>query len=384
MSKKLMTLLYMGMLLSLTGCKSMKFSFAENVSVKNTDQKFELVKNQAIITTRLDGKDQRLMLDLGASACVIYDTTVINDFYKREKANFGSAKGAGSGKIKITQVPLSINDNLFSSANKVFTVIDNPAMRSSDLCSLEEKIAGLYGANIFSGQKTILLLNMEEKKLCNLTDSAFANEIANEYQLIKSKFSMYGITVYVVINGKEYPFGFDMGFNGSFTMPAGESIVFAGNPHVSFEGMSAISVTGIETGLTDIYPEMALSFNGLPITSSLMVSSGIKVQNMGMGFIKGFNWIIDYKHKKIYTRKLVAEEKAVANIEYKYLPKIVNGKLLVALKRVGMTDYNVGDEIISVNGQVVNKSNQCELMQMLISNKDWKELNVKTQSRDIK
>ena len=110
-----------------------------------------------------------------------------------------------------------------------------------------------------------------------------------------------------------------------------------------------------------------------------MVSTSIKVQNMGMGFMKGFNWIVDYKHKKIYAKRLTRGESLEMNIAYNYVPKILSGKLIVVLRKAGMTDYNIGDEIISVNGQVVDNNNQCELLQTLIKNHDWKALNVKTQ-----
>lgn len=123
---------------------------------------------------------------------------------------------------------------------------------------------------------------------------------------------------------------------------------------------------------------------GVSATSIIMVSTRIKVQNMGMGFMKGFNWIIDYKHKKMYEKKLAAEATPEMSINYMYVPKILNDKLLVVLKRVGMADYNVGDEIISVDGQPVNNSNKCELLEMLIKNKDWKTLDVKTHAAVIK
>ena len=192
--------------------------------------------------------------------CVIYDTSVINNFYLRDKSTFGSARGAGSGKIKLMQLPLSINDSLFSSPNKVFSVIDNPSLRSKDDCNPGEKFVGLYGRDLFKNKKTILLLDLQEKKLCNLTDEAFAKIMSDGYQEIKSKFNMWGTAVYVVINGKEYPFGFDTGFNGTFTMPVDNIADFATEPHLSYEGIAAISVTGIEKGLTDYYTGKEIFF----------------------------------------------------------------------------------------------------------------------------
>ncbi|MEO8771901.1 MAG: hypothetical protein ABI402_17525 [Ferruginibacter sp.] len=380
MPKNLHCLLYLAAIVSLTNCKSMKFSFSERIVIKNSYQKIELVKNQPIIVTQLEGKDQRLMLDLGSTACLIYDTTVISDYYKREKSSMGNAKGAGTGKIKMIQLHLSINDSLFSSPNKVFIVVDNPALLNKANCSPGEKIAGLYGANLFKMNKTILLLDLQEKRLCNLTNAAFTNTIADGYQEIKSKFNLFGIKLYVLIHGKEYPFGFDTGFNGSFIMPADKNIDFATEPHVSFEGMIGITVTGVEKGLTDLYEGTKISMNGKAFNSTISVSSSIKAQNMGMAFIKGFNWIIDYKHKKVYYKSLAKTEQLNTYASYNYVATILDNKLLVATRKVGMNDYNIADEIISVNGQTVNDNNKCELLEMLIKNNDWKALDVKTQS----
>ena len=383
MLKNFLSIICLIILVSLASCKSMKFSFAERTTTKNSEQQIELVKNQLIVPTLLEGKEQRLMLDLGASTCVIYDTSVINNYYQRDKSSFGSARGAGSGKIGLVQLPLSINDSLFSSHNKVFTVIDNSSMRSKDDCDPGVKFVGLYGRDLFKNNKTILLLDLQGKKLCNVTDKTLTNLLRDGYQEIKSKFNMWGTTVYVTINGKEYPFGFDTGFNGTFTMPADNNAGFVNEPHISYEGMAAITVTGIEKGLTDIYQGKEISFNGTKLTSTITVSSTIKVQNMGMAFMKGFNWIVDYKHKKIYSKRLTTEESLEMKFAYNYVPKILNNKLIVVLRKSGMTDYDIGDEIISVNGEAVDDHNKCELLQVLIKNSDWKTLNVKTQQGDL-
>ena len=71
------------------------------------------------------------------------------------------------------------------------------------------------------------------------------------------------------------------------------------------------------------------------------------------------------------------------NLNYMYVAKILNDKILVALRRVGLTDYNVGDEIIAVKGQSVNDSNKCELLQLLNKSNDWKVLDVKTKAMAV-
>ncbi|MEO8769481.1 MAG: hypothetical protein ABI402_05335 [Ferruginibacter sp.] len=378
MTKNFYLLIGLWIFVCLVSCKAMKFSHAESVNTNNGNEKIELVKNQVLINTQIEGREQSLALDLGAMVSVLYDTAVIKDFYTREKSTFGSAKGAGSGKIKITQLPLTLNDSLFSSQNKVFTVINNDALLNKDKCSTVKKLSGVYGADLFKKNKAILLIDIEEKKLCNLTDSVLTSIIQTGFTEIKSTFGMKIITVYVNIDGKEYPFGFDTGFTGSFTMPYSEDIDFLKDTHISMEGMQAITITGIQKGTSDVYEEKKIAIGATDFVTMISVSTGIKSQNMGMGFMKGFNWVIDYKHKKIYFKKIAEQQDSKLDSVNNYNARIVKNKLIVASRKVNMTEYNIGDEIISVNGQAVNDTNKCEMLQLLAKSTDWKTVNVIT------
>ena len=358
-------------------CKVLRNSFAEKVTALDDCQKISLEKNCVIIHTQIEGKDQPMMLDLGASGGLIYDTAVIPDYYKRSKATFGTAKGADRKKINSAMTPLKIHNKLHSSDNKVFNVLSKPPQERSS-CSSAPQYIGLYGYDLMRAHETGYLLDFETGQVCNLKPAELAATIDQGYRAVKAKVTYTQITIYVMIDGTEYTFKFDTGYYGSFTIPYDkDKIGFLNDAHTSTEGMLGKTVSGIVTGKERTY-DKKITFGSKEYTTEITVSDVIKAQNVGMGFIKAFNWIVDNKNKKLYIKKNSIAQDSVTEIAHEYYAFENVGKLFVMQRRVGSNDFEVGDEITKVNDEEVTSSNICAMWKLLNGNENWKTLKVKT------
>jgi hypothetical protein len=226
--------------------------------------------------------------------------------------------------------------------------------------------------------KTGYLLNFEAGQVCNLKPAELAAAIAQGYEAVKAKVGYSDITIYVMIDGIEYAFKFDTGYNGSFMMPYDkDKIGFLNDAHRSKEGMLARTVSGISTGKESSYNKK-ITLGGKNYATEITVSESIKSQVAGMGFIKAFNWIIDGKNKKVYIKKNAVAPDEQSEIVHDYYAVEDAGKLLVASRSVGSNDFEVGDEIIKVNDEEVTGSNLCALKKLLNEKENWKALKVKT------
>ena len=122
---------------------------------------------------------------------------------------------------------------------------------------------------------------------------------------------------------------------------------------------------------------MPIKIGNQAINSNLNFSSSIKSQNIGIGFIKGFDWIIDYKNKKLFYKK--NNNLIETGIKYKnYLySNVVNDKLLVIIKNsISKSGFNLGDQITSINSKKVTLENICEMQDLLNKTNDWSTLNL--------
>ncbi len=102
-----------------------------------------------------------------------------------------------------------------------------------------------------------------------------------------------------------------------------------------------------------------------------------KYNNIGLDFIKYFNWIVDYKNKKVFFKRNNIPM-IVQNIipDYNYLCMIVDNQLKIITKLKSETKYNVDDQIIAVKGKKVTPENICEMQNLLNSNTDWNTLEI--------
>lgn len=110
--------------------------------------------------------------------------------------------------------------------------------------------------------------------------------------------------------------------------------------------------------------------------SILIKSTGkIKRNLLGVGFMKNYNWILDYKKGNVYAKK-------ISENHPEYLPNksvIENNRLFYGeTYQKGKKEW-LGKEIIAVKQTNVTPENVCEMQKLLNETKDWDQLYIEIQ-----
>jgi hypothetical protein len=320
----------------------------------------------------IDHAATNFLLDTGAGLSVLIDSTIIKDFQNKEFGSLGSAKGADRMKVKNRFFTVELNCDLFKSERKVLTFINMPKSKCG-----QGKInyTGVLGMDTFFNEDYVMQLDFSNNKVCNINAEQFQQLVTdNQYQIVKSKCKKNQIFVYLNIAGKEYPFKLDTGYTGSIVMPFNEKLDFKNEKKMELEGSLFQTISARTSGKEVIYEKMPVVFDDYNLEAKMTVSTSIKAQNIGIDFIKAFDWLIDYNHNKVYVKRNQNTIESNFNRKVMYYAKVNREKLEIVVKEKSKTKFKLGDQIVSVNGQKVTEENQCELQDFLNKTEDWNSL----------
>jgi len=182
--------------------------------------------------------------------------------------------------------------------------------------------------------------------------------------------------VYLSIEGVEYPFLLDTGYSGAIIFSEDKERTFKNNSKLELEGSVFQTVSSTTNGKETIYEKMPIRFSDYDLNVKMNVSGSIKAQNIGIEFIKGFDWLIDYNHNKVYIKRNQNKIEDTFKRTVSYYAKVQEGKLLISVKEKSQTRFNLGDQIIAVNGHQVLPENICQLLDLLNKTEDWYTLKI--------
>ncbi len=163
-------------------------------------------------------------------------------------------------------------------------------------------------------------------------------------------------------------------------MPYNEKLNFKNDKKLELEGSIFQTISSHTNGNELIYEKMPIKFGGQAFEAKVNVSTSIKAQNIGIEFIKSFDWLIDYNHNKVYVKRNQSTLDSNFKRKVTYYAKVNAEKLEIVVKEKSQTKFNLGDEIVSVNGQKVTAENQCELQDLLNKTEDWSSLQIEVLS----
>ena len=145
--------------------------------------------------------------------------------------------------------------------------------------------------------ENILLLDFENNQICVINK---ASKIINDFQYneIKAKFGSANIKLNLTIKWKQYDFVFNPDYTGGFLMRENDKLPFLKSEHVPIEFLTRKTI--LKTGL--LYKNLGVGINNIFYTTSILVAD-VETQIVGFNFIKGFNWILDFKNNKVYVKK---------------------------------------------------------------------------------
>jgi predicted aspartyl protease len=367
-------LLSLGILV--VSCTAIKQISKEEILDQKGCEKIDLDSGSLLLRVLIDGNEQYLPIDTGAPFSTLNDTAIIKDFHKKEIGSLGSVTGADrSKKIKKQKFTVQLKSGLFESDNKILTLLSMPQGKCA-----KSPVKGLIGLDCFFNQDYPLLLNFSDGKICNIDQAEMKNRLAVKgYREVRSQCRSNSIYIYLTLAGKEYKFTFDTGFSGQLIMPFDSRINLDIYNKMELDGSMFLSATATTNGLETYHEKVPVGIAGNKLLAKPIISETVKSRLLGIQFIKGFDWIIDYNHNKVYAKRNHLKIDDTFNRKVSYYAK-ADQKLTIVIKERNQTKYNLGDEIISVNGQKATAQNNCELQTLLNQTEDWDTLNLEVVS----
>ncbi len=300
-----------------------------------------LTENNIQVQLNIDALQQTMILNFSDDAA-IYET-----IYKRNE------------KIK-----KSLNCALFHDQNFLFTIVANP-----DHCA--PQISGIIGSDLLQRNGELYFLNFDEMQICSLTSADFKSwGNRKEYQEWKSIFSRDKIEIFVSINWQDYKFTFDICYEGTFSHVNNNNLIGSRDHSIIYSAISNKPM--LRSHEIKIFPFTKIYINKVGYSGALRLDDE-KDNRVGLGFIKGFNWIVDYKKKKIYYKKNnSALDSNIVQSQYK--SKIMDDEIIVVEVKQNCRKYKVGDKITTVSGIEVNSENICKIQKLIDNSVNWDEL----------
>jgi hypothetical protein len=373
--KKIVNLFFV---LSFFSCEGIKQLANEKVTTKMDCESLILNSKASFLSVKIDGLSSDFLFDTGATRSVLLDSTAVPNFSNKKISSFGVAKGADKKKIVNQLLTVKLSSPLFESDTKVLSFIKMPDSKCGQFKTI---YSGILGMDVFFENQSVMQIDFSNSKVCNITTQQFRQYLSdNQYQLLKSKCKSNQIFVYLEIEGKEYLFKMDSGYTGNIIMPYNEKLSFKNDKKLELEGSLFQTISSHTSGSEILYEKMPVTFGSFNLEAKLNVSTSIKAQNIGIDFIKAFDWLIDYNNNKIYVKRNQNSIESVFKRRVMYYVKVKAEKLEIVVKEKSQTKFNLGDEIVSVIGQKVTAENQCELQDLLNKTEDWSSLQIEVLS----
>lgn len=354
---------------SLCSCKLMRLTSDENFVSKSDQMKLKMDLGLTV-KVKIDSADENFLFDTGASNTIVFDTTLINNFSKKERISFLNVKDP-NGKISSFFVPSNIETEMYRFDNQLVSVISG----MKNYCTDGYVWKGIIGSSFFKKTESKnYLFDFDSLTLYN-SKAQFEREGFRE---VKATFFDRHFAIFLTINGIEEPFLFDTG-NIAYPLIIKSDSKITPTNYTEFLGSEGVVGSGNLKSNSKYSNKNELFLGELKMSAPIcFLSSKMgKYNNIGLDFIKYFNWIVDYKNKKVFFKRNNIPM-IVQNIipDYNYLCMIVDNQLKIITKLKSETKYNVDDQIIAVKGKKVTPENICEMQNLLNSNTDWNTLEI--------
>lgn len=374
-----MKLQLIGLFFILVSCKSYNDFVEQEYKLKEfSKQTFLLKENKPLLELSINNHQGVFLFDTGANISLIKDSIflskIINNQNLRKSRSLSNASGlrVNSYKIKIDE----IKSPIFDSKKIFFSYFElkNKKMSNEECLNLKDldKTVGIIGLdNFISSNKTVLFdFDNNSIEIFNENVSKFGfTEAVGEIQKLNGK-----IYVELILNDKKIKFLFDTGNSGGLFIKENEFENFIPD----FEGEMMIGTfNGISNQKIKIYDNVTVKgFFNSKEKQTVTSFKPFATNTMGMKFLNKFNWLIDFKNKKIYFQRNKNNFELEKSEAKQHQVLNLNNKLVIGFKSIEFAKYNLNDEIISVNNTKVTPENICEMQNLLNSTDNWEVLNL--------
>lgn len=353
------------------GCKSTKnllmngdITITENVAKIPIDVKTKL----PFVKIEINGKEYNFLFDTGAITCI--SSNLYKELQLNPKKNILVYDSQGNKKKEvITIIPkLKIGSVLMKNVSSVVINFNSFGFKCT-------KIDGIIGSNhlkdlfvkVDNKERVIEIIN----NLSLLDKTGFDKE----WDFTENKFKkpILVSTFY----GKKMRFLFDTGANSyidinkKFFEEVKDSIKTS---FITFEGNSTEGIYGKDKVNNSIHffkPEkLEIAEHSF---KDELVSTGFS-NLIGNDYLEHFNYILDWKHKKIYFKEL---DKPQTKKSFPFSPNYVDNKLIVSsVLKTENQPLCLGDVIVSINGEKIDEMSQEQLCNLFLNDYELDTINI--------
>lgn len=359
------------LLVALYSCQAISTLQNQKIKLTSIEVAFDASQKLPYIPVQIRQKTVPMVFDTGAMFSAVFSADSLYPKELERAISFGSVWGADHKKQPQKLVVLPVKCSLFESENKVFAAVNMP----QSLCTKSEnRLLGVLGMDLFFHQEKALLMSFSNGNL-RLLDSpeAIATLEKEGYVLLASQFKRNAVYVAAKIENQPVWFKLDSGFEGTMAVPYSAKNNFQNPLKTVYEGSAFQTAMGRTNGREVFYNKMPFALGEFTNQQQCVESSSIKKPLLGIRFMRGFDWLFDFKNKKIYAKRTALQIPENFTNLYPYQAE-AGDKLRISLKSVKAKPFKLGDEILAVNGQKVTAENRCALQKLLNSTPNWDQL----------
>lgn len=198
------------------------------------------------------------------------------------------------------------------------------------------------------------------------------------YLPVKCKFEHGVMFVYPIVNGVEYECLFDTGNGNGILILDAQRVENHNENDLLYEGSYGTAIGGATKKQRFVtVPQAEVKLAGNSETAPVMfMGSNLANNNMGLQYIKRFDWIIDHYKQRVYAKPHVADTMELP--QRRYGISTADGTLKILTRRIdGNEKFKVGDQIISVNGEKITEENICHYYDLLKEAEEWSGFEIK-------
>lgn len=341
----------------------------EDIMLNNAKQPFEISNEKMLIKTKIKGKSETLLFDTGATLHVLTDSLLfnINSKGNRVEPSFNLITTPDNNNVETMMGNFNIETQILEGKPSSANFIE----MNFNKC---DSIKGVFSPYNFIQEGKIIEINFSENFI-KISDSV---DVSN-FKQVEAEFSKVGyLKISLRLNNKKEWFIFDTG--ADLPLICTQRIMNR-NPNSKYLTINNLSYTNnIQNNIREINIYKNIQFLMGNYKGLVDVSSGMEVSNniMGLMFIKRFNWIIDAKNKRVFFKER-DNDRVFSASSRQYYCKNYKNLLVISAKNKNNKDFQLGDQIISVNNTLVAKDNLCDIQNYLNNTTDWSTIKIKTQ-----
>lgn len=355
---------------SLISCKNIKAYSDQKIDYKSSKEPFTIRNNQMLITAKINQTIDTFIFDTGASSTIIFNEKLINEGGFISNFKIG-AKLPDQSKIYFQEKKYSIDNNLISSENIVLKTLNIPDRPCS-----EAQIKDIFGNSVFKKNEKILNLDFEKSTIGVLNEGQY-DSMVNDNRYFEIPIKVSG-GVYLIIEEGKYKgeYLIDSGNSGSALITNNAGLIDKESSEI-YEGTVLFQANGNIKSNNNTFIN---TLNDFPLLDSISMNviylEKFDGNNLGLEFIKRFNWVIDFKNNKAFIKIIDSKDSEKLVLPFSYLCIMEGDKLKICTKNISASSYNVGDEIVSIGNELISSANICEKMHFLNQSKNWEELDI--------